>query len=332
MQSSQNKPLPRAVDDRRRGSAHYYSEYEQIDQPTAQRSPTREVPISQPTQRQQRMMQIEPARQPVANNASLRRGAPNGMPAGPSPPYPGPGPHEELLSKTNEAIKQRQLEQQQQPRRRGYRRTDESGDDADVAATNLPFDSRDAPPPSQSAPHSNQSPPNTRTRVNPAPPQSGPEPQRGSPRKGESAQTAAGNSIPRLNSPTIMSSVLQPLDGKINEYGSQMNDAHAEMARLDAEMAALQERRREAEKRYMAAKTKHDDYRRQYQSVERAMRGEPDMAFSRLSMESERPSTQQTAQQPPTPGGMHSRTESWNSFNEPKRESGSRFRISKLFG
>lgn len=46
------------------------------------------------------------------------------------------------------------------------------------------------------------------------------------------------------------------------------------MAQLDSEMAALQERRRAADNRFMAAKTKHDDYRRQYQGVERALRGE----------------------------------------------------------
>lgn len=47
------------------------------------------------------------------------------------------------------------------------------------------------------------------------------------------------------------------------------------MEQLDAEMAALQERRRASDNRYMAAKTKHDDYRRQYQGVERALSGQP---------------------------------------------------------
>ncbi len=95
---------------------------------------------------------------------------------------------------------------------------------------------------------------------------------------------SAGNTIPRLNSPSIMASVLQPLDKKVQEYDAQMNEAQNQMAQLDAEMAALHERRREAESRYIAAKTKHDDYRRQYQGVERALRGEPEV-FSRSSYE-----------------------------------------------
>lgn len=115
------------------------------------------------------------------------------------------------------------------------------------------------------------------------------------------------------------------------------------MDQMDAEMAVLQSRRREAEEQYMAAKAKHDDYRRQYQGVERALRGEPDVSFSRLSVESERPSTQQTVQQnvqQPGPrvsqqDGMRSRTESWNSLNGEgigsKRESRG-FKLRNLFG
>lgn len=76
-----------------------------------------------------------------------------------------------------------------------------------------------------------------------------------------------------------MTSVLKPLDGKVQEYNAQMHEAQALMSQLDAEMAILQDRRREAEKKFMAAKTKHDDYRRQYQGVERALRGEPDMLY-----------------------------------------------------
>lgn len=83
-----------------------------------------------------------------------------------------------------------------------------------------------------------------------------------------------------------MPSVLQPLDKKVQEYDAQMHEAQNQMAQLDSEMAALQEQRREAEKAYMAAKTKHDDYRRQYQGVERALRGEPEpVMFSRLTLE-----------------------------------------------
>jgi predicted nucleic acid-binding Zn-ribbon protein len=81
-----------------------------------------------------------------------------------------------------------------------------------------------------------------------------------------------------------MTSVLQPLDKKVQEYNAQMYEEQHEMAQLDAQMAILQERRREAEKRYIAAKSKHDDYRRQFQGVERALRGEPDM-FSQLTLQ-----------------------------------------------
>lgn len=89
-----------------------------------------------------------------------------------------------------------------------------------------------------------------------------------------------------------MTSVLQPLDKKIQEYDAQMHNAQTQMAQVDAEIAILRERRRDAESRYIAAKTKHDDYRRQYQGVERALRGEPEpelepepMMSSRMSLE-----------------------------------------------
>ncbi|KAL5314556.1 hypothetical protein ACEPPN_017196 [Leptodophora sp. 'Broadleaf-Isolate-01'] len=343
MQSSQNRPLPREVDNRRRGSQHYYADvYENLDQPAAQRSPTREAA----PQLSQHQVPTEAA-PPVTNNASFRRGPSVDMQRPPS--YSGQGlPHEELLSKTNEAIRRRQeqiqQQQQQQPtsRRRGYRRTDESGDQS-PPSTALPPDSRTETTASGSGPTQpnsasyKQSLPNTRSRADPVPTQQSPTrsspPKLKVPRGAEGGQSM-GNAIPRLNSPSVISSVLKPLNGKIQEYDTQMSDAQDLIDQLDAEMAALQERRREAEKQYIAAKTKHDDYRRQYQGVEKAMRGEPDVSFSRVSVDSERPSTQQTAQPPPPrspQNEMRSRTESWNSLTGSKRESG-RFKLRNLFG
>lgn len=86
---------------------------------------------------------------------------------------------------------------------------------------------------------------------------------------------AVGGNIQRLKSPSVMSSVLQPLDQKVKEYKGFMHQEQDEMTRLDDEIRALQERRAQAEMRYLDAKNKHDDYHRQYQDVERALRGEP---------------------------------------------------------
>ncbi|PSR81652.1 hypothetical protein BD289DRAFT_34077 [Coniella lustricola] len=85
---------------------------------------------------------------------------------------------------------------------------------------------------------------------------------------------APGTSIQRLPTPSVANSVLQPLDAKVAEYGTLMSDAQDEMAHLDEEMRALQDRQREAEQRFLEAKAKHDDYRRQYNDVEKALRGE----------------------------------------------------------
>ncbi|KAI6089899.1 hypothetical protein F4821DRAFT_44294 [Hypoxylon rubiginosum] len=83
-----------------------------------------------------------------------------------------------------------------------------------------------------------------------------------------------GASIQRLKSPSVLDCVLQPLDAKVGEWAGVMQREQDEMDRLDAELRALQERRADAETRFLEAKGKHDDYRRQYVDVERAMRGE----------------------------------------------------------
>ncbi|XMA18592.1 hypothetical protein WAI453_011383 [Rhynchosporium graminicola] len=382
MQTSQNRALPREVEDRRRGSKHYYSDvYENPDQLGVQRSPVRETAPRLP----QHQVPIEPGI-PIANNASYRqRGAGEDMSRPPS--YSNGAPHEELLNKTNEAIKRRQEQQQLQQRQldqsqqqaasrrqgRGYRRTEESGDQSPT--TSVPSDRSNwtdrevpreinisGPGSNQTNPVSNnrQSLPNTRTRADPVPRQQSPRvaaPQSAQSRyqgqRGPENGEVAGETIPRLQSPSVMSSVLKPLNGKIMEYNAQMDEAQKLMDNLDSEILALQSRRLKAEQLHLAAKTKHDDYRRQYQGVERAMRGEPEVSFSRLSVESERPNTQQTVQtamhaqqqqqQPQQQrrenqfggeGGnpaMRSRTESWNSMGDGKRESKG-FKLRNIFG
>lgn len=96
----------------------------------------------------------------------------------------------------------------------------------------------------------------------------------GRPASPESMPTPTGHNIRRLSTPSIPNTVLQPLDAKVVEYGTLMAEAQGEMARLDEEMRLLQDRQRAAEQRYLEAKGKHDDYRRQYSDVERALRGE----------------------------------------------------------
>ncbi|KAL2063711.1 hypothetical protein VTL71DRAFT_5516 [Oculimacula yallundae] len=391
MQSTQNRPSPREVDSRRRGSQHYYADvYDNLEQQAGgvQRSPVREGAPKLP----QHQGPIEPGI-PVANNASYRsRGVGADMSRPPS--YSMGAPHEELLNKTNEAVRRRQEQQQlqqqqvpqqpqqqQQPasRRRGYRRTDESGDQEESPTTSVPSvrdrneipisELRTAQTQNRSVPTTQiqnqsvpapykQSLPNTRSRADPVPAQQSPRMAvpmakaryerngAGGGEGGDSNQpvgnaNAAGNDIPRLNSPSVMSSVLKPLNEKMMQYTAQMDEAQSLMDSLDGEILRLQSRRMEAEKVHMAAKSKHDDYKRQYQGVERAMRGEPDMSFSRLSVESERPSTQQTIHAQPRRGdmgrveverGMRSRTESWNSLGPEggKRESKG-FNIRNLF-
>ncbi|CAJ2508861.1 Uu.00g138870.m01.CDS01 [Anthostomella pinea] len=99
----------------------------------------------------------------------------------------------------------------------------------------------------------------------------------------------AAASIQRLKSPSVMDSVLQPLGQKVHEYEILMHQEQDQMSRLDEEIRALQDRRAEAEVRFIEAKSKHDDYRRQYQDVEQAMRGAAPLQREPTS----RPQTQQ---------------------------------------
>ncbi|KAJ5013719.1 hypothetical protein K4K57_002433 [Colletotrichum sp. SAR 10_99] len=84
----------------------------------------------------------------------------------------------------------------------------------------------------------------------------------------------AGDEISRLQSPSISKSVLEPLQRKMLEYHSLMEEAQGQMTQLDAELRALQERRRQAEQRFVDAKGKHDEYERQHLDVEKALRGD----------------------------------------------------------
>ena len=101
-----------------------------------------------------------------------------------------------------------------------------------------------------------------------------------SPGKGRQHSSADGANgaaaaIQRLKTPSLMDSVLHPLDQKVREYGELMRREQEQMDRLDEELRVLHERRAEAEARFLEAKGKHDDFRRRHEDVERAMRGEP---------------------------------------------------------
>ncbi|KAL2751815.1 hypothetical protein ACRALDRAFT_1066306 [Sodiomyces alcalophilus JCM 7366] len=98
---------------------------------------------------------------------------------------------------------------------------------------------------------------------------------RNAPKRGPTAAAASGGAaIDRIGSPTIAKTVLQPLDVKIREYQSLMDEAQLQMNQLDDELRAMQERRRQAEERYVEAKAKHDEYERRHADVDRALRGD----------------------------------------------------------
>ncbi|KAI1778397.1 hypothetical protein F4818DRAFT_405931 [Hypoxylon cercidicola] len=162
-----------------------------------------------------------------------------------------------------------------------------------------------------------------------------------------------GAQIQRLKSPSVMDCVLQPLDQKVHEYAGLMRREQDEMDQLDAELRALQERRADAETRFLEAKSKHDDYRRQYVDVERALRGDglppptPRDAMTMMPPQGQGPplSRQQTGRPMSLqddddddddfgpPSSAHRRINSQQSFgrSSQKMKTGSRFRFS-LFG
>lgn len=153
-----------------------------------------------------------------------------------------------------------------------------------------------------------------------------------------------GASIQRLKSPSVVDCVLQPLDAKVREYADLMSREQEEMDRLDAELRALQERRADAETRFLEAKGKHDDYKRQYADVERAMRGDPLPPPTPreqqvpLARQHTRPMSLQeddddSGDDMMPPQSSHRRINSQQSFgrSSQKMRSGGRFRFS-LFG
>ncbi|ORY68201.1 uncharacterized protein BCR38DRAFT_481684 [Pseudomassariella vexata] len=198
----------------------------------------------------------EPSRPPVANALPMRGGGgPNGGGGGGGggsfagrsrPPSYSGSRSEELLVMNPEAAKHRQNRRQQG-------RTPSTG-----KGPNTQQPKSGSPPrtPGHSPPH-----------------KSIPDPKQGRPVSPESLSASAAT-IPRVKSPSVMTSVLQPLELKVHEYEGLMHVAQDDMARLDEELHALQQKRAEAEGRFLEAKAKHDDYQRQYQDVEMALRGE----------------------------------------------------------
>ncbi|KAI1402959.1 hypothetical protein F4819DRAFT_256844 [Hypoxylon fuscum] len=164
---------------------------------------------------------------------------------------------------------------------------------------------------------------------------------------GASASANLGAQIQRLKSPSVADCVLQPLDQKVHEYAGLMQREQEEMDHLDAEIRSLQERRADAETRFLEAKGKHDDYRRQYTDVERAMRGEAlppptprdtnPQGQPPLSRQHTRPMSLQDDDDDDDdfgpPSAAHRRVNSQQSFGRTsqKMRSGGRFRFS-LFG
>ncbi|EKD18449.1 uncharacterized protein L3040_007527 [Drepanopeziza brunnea f. sp. 'multigermtubi'] len=340
MQNSPNRTAPREYNDRRGSGPHYPKYYDADGQNINQRPPTRNPrTMDIPIQDHRRASLTEQYSPTNTNNPSSARGVSHDMSRPPT--YDGPQYEDPVLQ-----------QQVQQPKRRGYRRTDseevqyrdqntvpQSSTGRAVQIQN----SRAEASPNQSMPMARDqrhgSPPKNHSPHRSSGPES-PEPVISTARAAsiQIQNAAAGASIQRLESPRIMTSVLQPLDGKVKEYSSRMQNAQAQMAQLDAEMAALMERKKQSEKRFLEAKTKHDDYRRQYQGVERALRGEPADLVTRINYESdedESPSRQQTIQLPNRQQqirGSNSRSESWSSVKKPNTKSGSRFSVSKLFG
>ncbi|PBP21867.1 hypothetical protein BUE80_DR007315 [Diplocarpon rosae] len=334
MQNSPNRSAPQEYHERRGSGQHYPKHYDTVDQNNNKRSPPRnmmDLPVSQ--NHSKRSVALPEQYSPSMPDHATSNSRP--------PTYIGP-PYEDSAL------------QQQQQKRRGYRRPDSEevryqnpnsaqqpgGRNASIQMSHA-----------ETASLPNQSMPVTRDQSHASPPKTfspskstrteSPDPIVSTARSASihHPNVTAGASIQRLDSPRVMKRVLQPLDGKVQEYHTRMQNAQMQMSQLDAEMAALLEKRKHAEKRYMEAKTKHDDYRRQYQGVERAMKGEPGIidppGRPSYDDDEESPATQPTGQKTSHQQvirGSNSRTESWGSVKKPTGKSGNRFSVSKLFG
>ncbi|KAI1495712.1 hypothetical protein F5X99DRAFT_402583 [Biscogniauxia marginata] len=193
--------------------------------------------------------QSGPAQQRLPHGSQPNQSRPpvtNSFPNGRPPSYSGSRSEETLVDKNAAAKIQRQNGRRQntKPPSAGPRPTTRAGS-----------------PPSSWSPNASPNHPNQPNQQN-RPVSSG------------DAALEAAASIQRLKSPSVMDCVLQPLDQKVHEYEDLMHREEEQMARLDEELRILQERRSETEARFLEAKNKHDDYRRQYLDVERALRGE----------------------------------------------------------
>ncbi|KAI0397529.1 hypothetical protein F5Y17DRAFT_346868 [Xylariaceae sp. FL0594] len=150
-------------------------------------------------------------------------------------------------------------------------RSDEGTSDrsARIARQNVRRGAPTKPPPSGPRPRASSPTPPVSGGSSPTHPRDGSRPV-SSPVDPE----AAGASIQRLRSPTVIDCVLQPLEAKVREYQAAMQRQQDDIKRLDEELEALQARRAEAEGRFSEAKAKHDEYKRQYNDVERALSGD----------------------------------------------------------
>lgn len=141
----------------------------------------------------------------------------------------------------------------------------------------------------------------------------------------------SGSGLDRVSSPSITQSVLHPLETKMREYYSLMEDEQRKMTELDAEIRALQEQRQQAEERFIEAKHKHDDYERQHMDVERALRGDfpPRQAPPQQQVA---PSASWTMARPPSMESFDERPTSGRSAGGNTSKGRSRFRMSLFKG
>ncbi|KAH7152880.1 hypothetical protein EDB81DRAFT_789918 [Dactylonectria macrodidyma] len=96
-------------------------------------------------------------------------------------------------------------------------------------------------------------------------------------------ERGADSSVNRPDSPGIIRNVLRPLENKIYEYEVLTQQAHRQREQLDEEIRLMQHRRSMAKERFMMARAKRDEYERQHQDVDRALRGEPKSQRQRQS-------------------------------------------------
>ncbi|KAF4500428.1 hypothetical protein FAGAP_3354 [Fusarium agapanthi] len=224
------------------------------------RSPTSDVAmqeamVAQAQQQQQRVVPVQ-----VPRNAGQRRQPPGPGPNNNAPRGPGPAPQQPMPPTYPGGMDGGPPQQHPNGPREGgrYRRQSRRGSESE------PRPHGDSPP--RNGPNTQQSRVSQSMASDQHRQRRAPSPDR---------LAVPGNDINRLNSPSIQKSVLLPLEQKIHEYDHLMQEAQAQMSQLDDEIRALQERRRQAEDRFIEAKSKHDEYETQHLNVGKALRGEP---------------------------------------------------------